>query len=198
MKYFWSDLHFESHKTAPVGQRKKFFSSQEEWQKKCIDILHSNLKTGDILYLLGDIGDKDGIVYLKNILPRKVQYIMLMGNHDPPKSFCKTVFGRDQVRDTLMVRFSNRQFCFLSHYPHLFWNKSHYGSYHLYGHVHDQRTEFIMNLLPEIQSLDVCPESSIRHLGEARPFSEEDVVEILSKRKGHDDVKYYEQFHEDL
>ena len=39
------------------------------------------------------------------------------------------------------------------------------------------------------RSMDVCPEASLHHFGEYRPFTEEDVHQILGARKGPDDPK---------
>ena len=45
-------------------------------------------------------------------------------------------------------------------------------------------------MMPGRRSLDVSPESSMQKLGKFRPFSEDDVYEILSRRTGHDQIDY--------
>lgn len=83
--------------------------------------------------------------------------------------------------------------CWLSHYQHLTWPKSHYGSFHLHGHTHDQRSEYYNNLIPGMRSLDVCPESYKRINGKWGIWSEDEVYKLLIARKGHDPVEWYKK-----
>lgn len=61
----------------------------------------------------------------------------------------------------------------LSHYAHRVWNKSHHGSYHLYGHSHGT-----IDLKPYGRSMDVGVDTH----PEFRPYSLAEVVKILEKR----------------
>ena len=193
MKYFWSDLHFGEKEVCKVGKRGQIFSSQEEWEGRCIESLCSYLKAGDILYLLGDTATKQSMRNFRALLPKKIMTVLIVGNHDPSMGFCQTVFGQSFVKDYTKIKLRDN-LTILSHYPILYWDKCHNGSLHLHGHVHDQKTDLILSLFPEARILDVCPESSLRWLGEFRPFSEDDVCEILLKRKGHDDVSMYPKY----
>jgi len=76
--------------------------------------------------------------------------------------------------------------------PICFWDSSHRDGFHLYGHIHNHRLrEYAMDqFMPGRRSMDVSPESSLIRLGDFRPFSEDDVYEILSRRSGHDKVDY--------
>ena len=190
MKRFWSDLHFGEENVCKVGLRSKLFSSQQEWEEKCITSLCSNLKRGDVIYLLGDVGTKESLPRLKQAIPRGVQSFLILGNHDPSINICKSIFGQDKVREIHQISIQGHQ-TILYHFPIIYWHKCHRGSLHLHGHVHDQKTELMQSLFPEMRALDVCPESSIRWLGEFRPFSEDEVLGILLKRGGHDNVCDY-------
>jgi len=63
----------------------------------------------------------------------------------------------------------------LCHFPMSSWHKSHYNSWHLFGHTHG-------TYQPGNLSMDVGVDSAKKLLGEYRPFSLEEVVEIMGKR----------------
>lgn len=187
MKYFWSDLHLGEENVCKVGNRSKIFSSQQDWEEMCITSLCSNLKKGDLLYLLGDIATESTMFKFKSSLPKGVKTFLIKGNHDPSINVCKTFFGEHFVEEVKTISISGHT-CVLSHFPILYWHQCHRGSLHLHGHLHDQKTDLIMSLFPDIRMLDVCPESSYRQLGEYRPFNENDILDILLERTGHDNV----------
>ena len=116
---------------------------------------------------------------------------LIRGNHCASNEVCKKVFG-DKFRLIHECKINGTS-CVLSHFPMLIWNKSHYGSYHLHGHLHDMRTDFWNEIpyLKDMKRLDVCPESYKRHFGEWGIFSEEQVDEILKVKAGHDPVEWY-------
>jgi len=60
----------------------------------------------------------------------------------------------------------------------------------VYGHCHFQREAYLDGIWPERRSMDVGVDSARHHLGEFRPFSEDEVVQILGQRKGHHDLAY--------
>lgn len=199
MKYFWSDLHLSKEQiTVPVGVRQLYFPSYKDWEDMVFSGL-SILKKGDILIIGGDLCEKDSQYFYEKIKKlTKSLLIIVKGNHDEPANKLKKVFGEHFVHDVYETTIHDTK-TIISHYPHLYWNRSHSakeysGSYHLYGHVHDQRTELINKLFPGIRSLDICPESSLRWLDEWRPFSEHDIEQILFKRKGHDFIQDNELF----
>ena len=44
---------------------------------------------------------------------------------------------------------------------------------------------------PERRSMDASPDTAFQLTGEWRPFSDEEIVERLTQRKGHDSVDHY-------
>lgn len=66
---------------------------------------------------------------------------------------------------------------FMSHYAHRIWNGSHKGFFHLYGHSHDT-----LEYEQWGRSMDVGVDAAYRLFGEYRPFTEDEVYNILSKR----------------
>lgn len=196
MKFFWSDLHLNGHRSmlGLPGLRGNLFRDYAAWEEMVFEGIKNTTSKGDQLYLLGDFSSEPSVFVkkIKNLGGTK-DLRLIIGNHDPSMAKCKEAFGFTNVKEAWLTKIKGH-YTYLSHYPHLFWDKSHAetpgGAFHLYGHVHDQRTEFILEHFPEIRSLDVCPESSFRWLKEWRPFSEEDVWNILSKRAGHDDIHW--------
>lgn len=86
--------------------------------------------------------------------------------------FAQQVFS--SVQDVLTVKHGSHTF-FMSHYSHRIWEGSHKGTLHLYGHSHDSIPEFG-------KSMDVGIDCARRILKDYRPFSIEEVINILSKR----------------
>ena len=187
--YFTADLHLYHEKAINFPDRKGF--TVDSWADMCYGLINSIPKNSR-LYVLGDIGFHKRSLLVKIRSNIKLKDLWLIhGNHDPPDSVCKEIFG-DKFRNTFECKIKGTK-CWLSHYPHLAWPSSHYGSYHLYGHVHNQRTDFWENIFPEIRSLDVSPESYKSRFGEWGIFHEDQIHEILNIRKGHDDIKWYRE-----
>lgn len=187
MKYFIADLHFGHEKISLFPGRFNF--KLEDWEKMYLDIINTKVKKDDFLYLLGDFAFKPEKI--KNKIKNK-NVVLIHGNHDPSYERCIRIFGKTNFFITKQIKI-NGVSTFLSHYPHLAWPVSHYGSFHLYGHLHNQRSEFWEQIpeLSEMRALDTCPESYKTIYGEWGIFSEDQVYELLIKKKGHDDVSWY-------
>lgn len=63
---------------------------------------------------------------------------IVVGNHDdfPEMSGWEEVFPGDLTLRVKHPRLKESVYLFLSHYPHVSWNRSHYGVVHLHGHSH--------------------------------------------------------------
>ena len=185
MNHFTADTHFGHEKACSFPQRKGF--TVDTWVDMIIDIINKKVTKSDRLYILGDfaLGFKGTFAKYRNRIRVKDLWL-IQGNHDPSEALCKEVFG-ERFRITYETK-SKGMPTWLSHYPHMFWPKSHYGSFHLFGHVHNQKTELINKIFPEMRSLDVCPESYKTIFGEWGIFSEDQVYDILITRKGHEDL----------
>ena len=63
------------------------------------------------------------------------------------------------------------------HFAMRVWNKSHYGSWQLYGHSHASLEE------PEsMLSMDTGVDAAKKRLGEYRPFTPEEIQAVMAKR----------------
>lgn len=185
MKWFTADPHFGHEKMLRPG-----FASIKDWDRFVIDVFKSQVKKSDTVFILGD--------FVCGAKPQKYKQQLcgdiwlIQGNHDPSLSACEAVFGKTRVRSTFETHVLEQR-TWLSHYAHVYWPASHYGSFHLYGHNHARREETLDALLPERRSMDVGLDNAKRLLGEYCLFSEEFLHEILSKRAGHDPVCFYEE-----
>jgi len=171
------------------GQSCRDFDTLEEHNKALVEGINKVVGKDDILYHLGDwsFGGLDNIWKFRNQL--RVDTIhLIFGNHDhhirnnkvfsgilealSGKISAKEMFTTTQ--DVLEVKLNHKHF-FMSHYSHQVWNGSHKGIMHCFGHSHD-------TLEGIGKSMDVGMDSAKRILGEYRPFSLEEVTEILDKR----------------
>lgn len=192
MKYFTADTHFGHEKALNFPGRKGFDFTVDSWADMLIDLINRTVTKHDRLFILGDFalgGRKTFIKYKERI---KVKDLWLIkGNHCPSNELCTQVFG-DRFRQVHECKIKEMP-CWLSHYPHIFWKGSHHGSFHLFGHVHNQRTKFLNKIAPEMRSLDVCPESYKKIFGEWGIFSEDQIYELLINKKNHDQISFYEE-----
>lgn len=183
MKWFTSDLHYD-HKKIIEGFSKRDFPTLEEHNNHITEQINKYVNVTDELWILGDFCfSKNTAAFRKSIKCKRVY--LIYGNHD------RRSFGSffNNAYDTKEIKIKGHK-CFLSHYPHLFWPSSHYGSLHIYGHHHYQRERWIDNLIPDRRSMDVGMDAAWYRFREFRPFSEDEILEILTKKKGHHDVNY--------
>ena len=188
MKFFTADLHFNHEKSVNFPERKGF--TLKEWEATLIDLINTSIKRSDELFILGDfcLGDVSDLSKYRQMIKAKNVWL-IKGNHCPSDSACKIVFG-EKFRHTYSGKVKD-QMCWMSHYPHIAWPSSHYGSFHLHGHLHDQRSQYWDSIWAERRMLDVAPESYLRIHGRFGIWSEEEVYDYMMSRKGHDDVEWY-------
>ena len=185
MKHYTADPHFGHERAVLFPERKGF--TVDSWAEMVLDEINSKTKKGDELFILGDFAFKDLAKWRMKIRCKNVW--LIKGNHDPSDEQCQFVFG-DKFRHTYAGKVKDQQ-CWMSHYPHMAWPSSHYGSFHLHGHLHDQRSQYWDSIWADRRMLDVAPESYLRIHGRFGIWSEDEVYDYMMVRKGHDDVEWY-------
>lgn len=185
MIWLTADIHFGCTKL--VEHSRTEFENVEHHDRYMLAILNQYVKRNDTLVIIGDFCREKPGRYRPQINCRNIFFIL--GNHDK-ESKIKTVFGGN-VWQQRMVKLSNGEKVWCSHYPAAFWDRSHYGTYHAYGHIHNnQRLERMMDIgLPGRRSMDVGVDSAQRLLGAYRPFSEVELLYMLKNKSGHDIIK---------
>ena len=140
--WFISDPHFGHNNIIKYCNRP--FDSVELMDETLIQHWNDNIKNGDIVFCLGDFSltsNPKTIQILERLNGNKV---LIRGNHE------KSVLGTEKSRsffnggiyDLLDIRVIDDevtdgfQDLILCHYPMLTWDKSHRGSWQLFGHVH--------------------------------------------------------------
>lgn len=169
------------------------FDTLEEHDQAIVDGINSFVGENDILYHLGDwsFAGLDNIFKFREQLKVKTIHLCF-GNYDHhirnnkvrsgtlaeiesfKKLSTKELFTSTQ--DTINVSIKGKRF-FMSHYAHRIWDKSHHGVCHLYGHSHSSLEHIEWG-----KSMDVGVDNAYRLFGQYRPFSLEEVIEILDKR----------------
>lgn len=138
-----SDLHFYHDNIVSHCNRPTTIEEHNDW---LINILNSNIKEGDTVYHCGDFGFGKNATFdnLKNILSRlNGNWLFIIGNHDKEnqlKEICKEATGKHQVLGYYYERRYRGKNLIMFHFPIENWNKQRYGSIHLHGHLHNNKT----------------------------------------------------------
>lgn len=187
MKFFTADCHFGHDKIALV----RGFPNSEAHDAVVIAAINSLVCERDTLYILGDFcGNRPG-KYRMKINCKDIRYVI--GNHDKMQA-TQNVFG--QIHTTLKTRVTAEDGlaygkAVLCHYPIAYWEGSHNGSWHLYGHTHASREVTLDRAFPGRQAMDVGLDNVKRLYGAYRPINENEVFDYMTARTGHDHKEFY-------
>lgn len=129
MLFFTSDLHL-GHKNV-IRYCNRPFTSVEEMDNTIITNWNNIISSTDEVYVLGDIcfGDKLNF-YMNQLNGTKT---LICGNHDRNRGQYKKYFK--DVKDLLTIKHEGN-YVVLCHYAMRVWEKSHFNSWHCYGHSH--------------------------------------------------------------
>ena len=165
--FFTADFHFGHHNIIRYCNRP--FRNVEEDQT-ILERLNASVKASDTLYFLGDfcIGSKARVlVHRQQIRCRKI--VALSGNHDKEARKLTEEFSWLNNLAEISV---NGQPIVLCHYAMRVWNRSHHGSWHLYGHSHGRLPE-----LPTSLSMDVGVDTH-----DFRPWHYDEISRLMTAR----------------
>jgi len=154
--WFTSDTHFGHENIIQYCNRP--FASVQEMDEKLIENWNHTVKPDETIYHLGDFtlaGGDTARVYFQR-LDGKINVVP--GGHDWKWLREEEYYSRSGHRVTILPPLHTikvphpdqdaPQHVVLCHYAMRVWDRSHYGSWHLYGHSHG-------NLPPLENSLDV-------------------------------------------
>jgi len=194
MKFFTADEHYW-HKNIMEYQGRTF-DTIEEHNEKLIENHNSVVTVNDTTYHVGDMCFGRFDKWCDIVTRLNGKHVLIIGSHDKVDQEIATLF--QTVESVMEIR--EREFIiFMSHYAHRRWPKSHYGSFHLYGHTHG-------NLEGFGRSMDVGVDTEIFEPGEFNgqhsgiqpvcvhkkffPYSMTEIVQLLNKPTT--DYKIYE------
>lgn len=159
--FFTSDLHFCHKGVMSFHPRFRDFKSVGAMDNALINMWNSTVGDDDVVFNLGDFCFGDFEVASKIASKLKGKHILIYGNHDSKikrqeiKSLNKVFFATFDYLRLDVSRNGERFSLVLFHYPIFEWDRSHYGAFHLYGHVHDaDLSEFLGE-----RSLNICYDS---------------------------------------
>lgn len=142
-----ADLHIGHDNIRRLCNRP--FSTVEEMDNALIENWNSVVNEEDIVYILGDFSFKavnDPVKILKKLKGKKR---LIVGNHD--KHNLKNPLFRscfDKILDTDTI-FDGDNRVVLSHYPIAEWDGYFRGTYHIYGHIHNNITNRVYKFMAE-------------------------------------------------
>lgn len=185
--YVMADPHMDREGGNTVGRP---FADTAEMSREIVAQVNSRVRRQDRLIIVGDFSFRDPVYYRGQL---RCNAILCVGNHDNWQK-SSTAFGK--FRQNIYQHYDGK-LCghrtFFCHYPTMYWPASHYGAFHCFGHVHDQRTETIETAFPGIRAMDVGVDAAFRLLGKYTCFHEKEIYDILIQRPGHDPVEWYKE-----
>jgi calcineurin-like phosphoesterase family protein len=128
MIYFTSDTHFDHKNVLSYSSRN--FHDVNEMNEKIIANWNSIVRSEDTVYHLGDFAFSNPQKFIDRLVGN---IIFVKGSHD--KSI-DAPYMRIIYPDGLKDEYGNKRSITLCHYSMRSWDKSHYASWHLYGHHH--------------------------------------------------------------
>jgi calcineurin-like phosphoesterase family protein len=131
--FFSADLHLGHKNIIEFCHRP--FDNVEQMDQALIDNINRKIEPADTFYYLGDFtfGSLDRVTeYRQRINCKNIH--LIKGNHDrltdkQYQQFFTTVSMLKEIK-------ADGEHITLCHYAMRRWNKSHHGSWHLYGHSH--------------------------------------------------------------
>jgi calcineurin-like phosphoesterase family protein len=171
MIWFTADLHL-GHKNI-IEYCDRPFSTVEEMDETLIKNWNNCVKKNDIIIVLGDfIWNEQNIEgYSKRL---KGQIHLIRGCHDKLEVEEYTKFGVMLLDPLSLYDHSYVQIIILCHYQMKTWYKSHYNSWHLFGHSHGQAVEYG-------KSMDVGVDCN-----DYKPVSMQQVTKIMDDKENNE------------
>lgn len=134
--FFTSDTHFFHKNILKFCPTTRKGQTVEEMNEILIRNWQEQVGANDIVHVLGDcfFCDAESAIRIMDRLPG--HKYLTYGNHD------KVIKNNSALRNKFVSVQDYREISIcakqviLFHFPMLQWNKMHYGSYHLFGHVH--------------------------------------------------------------
>ena len=139
MNYYIADLHFGHKRCIEMDQRP--FSSVEEMDETLISNWNNKVNEHDDVYIIGDFSYKavkEATEYLKQLKGHKH---LIVGNHDLKLIHDQQAFNCFESVDYFLQIQDGREIIYLCHYPMAEWPYYHRNTYHIYGHIHNNKDE---------------------------------------------------------
>ena len=148
--FFISDTHF-GHARALQLFRSGHFKDCKEMDETMITNWNSVVNPRDVVWHMGDFSWGNQTYYARRL---NGQLNLILGNHDYIEPLERQAFN--SIHDYKKIKINNQKII-LFHYPIHYWECSHYGSWHLYGHVHGQRKNIGLSMDVSAECIKYTP-----------------------------------------
>ena len=130
--YFTSDYHLDHANV--IRYDKRPFKDTNEMNEYIIKMQNETVKPEDNFFFLGDFSfNSKRTEYFLTRLTGKLHFIK--GNHDHKDTVKLYEKYGNYLGEQRLINVNGQEIV-LNHYSMDVWNKSHHGSWHLYGHSH--------------------------------------------------------------
>ena len=147
--FFTADLHFGHSEIIDFCERP--FKDIDEMSRTLISNWNSRVTNDDHVYIVGDLfyGGRDAAGQDEAIsIVKKLNGILhlVAGNHDIP--YLKSAEYHYLFADVDHIRYLKHdgEHIFLCHYPLAEWSGYYRGSWHIYGHIHNQKNTAYLHM----------------------------------------------------
>lgn len=177
-----SDLHFFHKNILKFNPHTRPYKYVDEMNDALIENWNNVVGPDDDVYDLGDISFSSFSKMLPLLLKLNGRHHLIRGNHDNPLQKEKNIEealrlgALYSVNDYLEIKHNGKK-VIMCHYAFRVWNKSHHGSFMLYGHSHGS-LEGIGRSMDV--GIDACEMES-----NGAPFLLDDVLEYLETKPIH-------------
>ena len=130
--FITSDTHFDH--TNIIRYAKRPYKDVEEMNEALIRNWNAKVGPNDLIYHLGDFCFSNRGKYFLSRLNGKKH--LILGNHDKQVHIANGWESIQHYDEVYCHVAGKKQMFVLCHYAMRVWNKSHYGSWMLYGHSH--------------------------------------------------------------
>jgi len=160
MIFFTSDEHY-CHSRILEYQPNRTFTSLEEMHEVFIQNNNAIVKGNDTVYHVGDFtfAHNTDKIYTEIISKLNGKHIFIFGSHDYwHKYLCKQENQRIMFHEVQHIKY-NKEYIVACHYPMYTWPRSHYGSWHVYGHHHGRLQSVGKSYDVGVDNNNFCPVS---------------------------------------
>lgn len=174
MIYYIGDTHFGDKRVMALAGRP--YSSTKEMDNDIMRKWNQRVRDNDIICILGDFAFDNASAQIVEKLHGKK--MLFLGNHDEVLMI-ETLHKFDCVKTIDTIDDCGRSVC-LCHYPLLSYNRSVYGGYHVFGHIHNNRNDKAYSLQAQLSNSFNCGVDVIgftpRTLDELIAFKKQGVI----------------------
>lgn len=149
--WYTSDLHLGHANIIKYCNRP--FEDVEEMDEILIKNWNKVVKTGDIVYHVGDFCFRTPEHYIKKL---NGKIVFIRGSHD---KIIESLLYKDSVVITkpVMDEYGNPRPLVMSHYAMRSWSMSHYASWHIFGHHHGKLEPYGLSFDVGVDCWDYYP-----------------------------------------